>query len=278
MTGIVLAGTGTGMLITPPVASWLISAYDWRTSYITLGILVLVVVVLTAQFLRRDPSQMGQVPYGESKGGDQVFTTGVDSFSFRDAVHTRQLWLLFTIVFSQGFSSFIIMVHIVPHATDLGISAISAATILATVGGLSIVGRVVLGNAADRIGNRRTYIICFILMSIALFWLAFVKEVWMLYLFAVVFGFAIGGTAALGSPLVARLFGLSSHGLIFGFTSLGLSIGGAVGPLFAGYIFDVTASYQLAFLICAVFAVFGIGLTLLLKPIKSKQGENLEIA
>ncbi len=102
-----------------------------------------------------------------------------------------------------------IMIHIVPHATDLGISGASAANILATSGGMAIVGRVVMGSAADRIGNRQVFIIGFILMAAALFWLVNTTETSMLYLFAVVFGFAFGACTLVVSPLVADLFGLT---------------------------------------------------------------------
>jgi len=92
MTGIVVAGIGIGTLIVPPVANWLISTYDWRTSYIILGSIVLVVVVLAAQFLRRDPAQMGQVPYGGSRGGEQMLKVDTEGFSLREAVYTRQFY------------------------------------------------------------------------------------------------------------------------------------------------------------------------------------------
>jgi len=85
-----------------------------------------------------------------------------------------------------------------------------------------------------------------------------------LYLFAAVFGFAHGGCGASESPLVAALFGLSSHGLIFGVVGLGFTFGAAISPLVAGYIFDVTGSYQLAFMVCAIIGVIGIILTTLL--------------
>jgi len=268
MTGIVLTGTGIGILIAPPVANQLISTYDWRVSYIILGSVVLVVVVLAAQLLRRDPTQVGQVPYGENK--EEVGLKGeANALSLREAVSTRQFWLIFSMFLCLGFCVYAVLVHIVPHATDLGISAASAANILATVGGLSIIGRVVLGSAADRIGNRQVFIIGFILMAAALFWLVPATEVWLLYLFAAVFGFAFGGCATAESPLVAVLFGLSSHGLILGVTSLGFSIGAAVGPLVAGYIFDVTASYQVAFLVSATISVIGLILTTLLTPTKT---------
>ena len=265
MTGIVMAGVSTGTLIMPPVASRLISAYDWRMSYTIVGGIVLVVVVLLAQLLRRDPTQVRQRPYGENEGEKQE-ASETHSLSLREAVHTRQFWLTSGIYFGLAFCIYTWTAHIVPHAIDLGISFITAANILATIGGLSIVGRVVLGSAADRIGNRRVFIIGFILMSASLLWLVPAKEVWGLYLFAVVFGFAFG-CAASESPLVAELFGLSSHGLILGVINcIGFTFGAAVGPLTAGYIFDMTSSYQLAFIVCAATGVVSLILTVLLKP------------
>ena len=274
MTGIVLTGTAVGSLIAPPVANRLISAYDWRTSYIILGIMVLIVVVLAAQLLKRDPTQIGQVPYGENKGGEHVSKLVAEGFSLREAVCTRQFWVVFAMLVCFGFGFFTIMVHIVPHAIELGISAAIAANILATIGGLAIVGRIVLGSAADRIGNRQATIIALILMSAALFWLVPATEVWMLYLFAVVFGFAHGGHAPSQSPLVAGLFGLRSHGLIFGVMGFAFTIGSAIGPLLAGYVFDITGSYQLAFLVCAGIGIVGLVFTVLLTPIRDKHGQN----
>ena len=266
MTGIVLTGTGIGALIAPPVANWLISIYDWRTSFIIMGSVVLVVVILAAQLLRRDPSRIGQVPYGESKEREQGLKSGTEGFSLREAVYTRQFWMVFGMFLCFGFCMFTVMVHIVPHATDRGISTASAAKILAAIGGLAMVGRVVLGSIADRIGNRQVFIIGFILISAALFWLVPATEVWMLYIFTVIFGFAQGGMGASESPLIAGLFGLKSHGLIFGVAGFGFTIGAGIGPFIAGCIFDSTGSYQVAFLVGGAIGVVGLILTILLRP------------
>jgi len=271
MTGIVLSGVSIGTLIGAPVASRLISAYDWRMSYIVVGGIVLVVGVLAAQFLRRDPTQANQEPYSGSEGEKQEPVSETHSLSLREAVHTQQFWLASGMFFCLGFCVYTIMAHIVLHANGLGISPTSAADILATIGGLSIVGRIVLGSAADRFGNRRVFIIGFILMAATLFWLVPAKEAWELYLFAAVFGLAFGGCITSESPLVARLFGLSSHGLILGVVNLlGFTLGAAVGPLIAGYIFDMTSSYQLAFIVTAATGVVGLILTVLLKPIEKR--------
>ena len=267
MSGIVKAGAGIGMVIMPPIANWLISSYGWRTSYFIIGIIALALVILVAQFLRRGPAQMGQLPDGEEEVNIGCLNSADGGFSFQEAIHTRQFWMLCVIFLLVGFCVEAIIVHIVPHATDLGISAVSAANILAVIGGVSMIGRFVMGSAGDRIGNKPAYLICFVLLSVALLWMQLARELWMLYLFACVYGFAHGGFFAVISPWVAELFGLSSHGVILGAVFFSTTIGGAIGPVLAGHIFDITSSYQLAFLVFTVACIVGFILTLLLKPI-----------
>lgn len=271
MTGFVVAGIGIGTIIFPPVANWLISSYGWRTSYIIIGIIALVFIILAAQFLRRDPRQIGQLPYGENEAREEDLNLPATGFSVREAIGTGQFWMLFGTFFCLGFCLNTIMVHVVPHATELGISATIAAGILAIIGGLSIVGRIVVGSVADRMGNKLPLIIDFVLISGVLFWLVAAKELWMLYLFAIIFGFAYGGVVTLESPLVAELFGLSSHGAILGIAAFGFTVGGAIGPVLAGRLFDIMGSYQVDFLVCAVIAVIACILAFLLRP-SSREG------
>lgn len=268
MTGIVIAGIGAGSLIAAPLANWLISTYNWRVSYIVLGSIVLVIIVSAAQVLRRDPAQMGQRPYGEGEGEEQRLRVEADSFSLKEAIYTKQFWLFSGLMFCFGFCEFTTVVHIVRHAIELGISPVSAASVLATIGGMSIVGRIGLGSAGDRIGNKQIFIIGFILMSAVLFWVVPATEAWRLFLFASIFGLAYGGCAVSGSPLIAELFGLRSHGMILGFIGVAYTSGAAIGPFLAGYIFDINGNYQLAFLVCGAIGVVGLILAALLTPTK----------
>lgn len=265
MTGIILTGTGIGTLVVPPLAGRLISTYDWRISFLIIGSTVLVVFIFLAQLLRRNPAKIGQVSYYKNIEGGQGIEFNVEGFSLRDAVYTRQFWLVFSMFFCIGVLLPTILVHLVPHATDLGISPINAANILAVIGGLTTVGVVIVGIAADRIGTRQTFIYCYILMSASVFWLLATTDMWMFYLFAVVFGLA-SGSATLMSPLIAGLFGMRSHGLNYGVLNVGYNIGAAMGPLFTGYIFDVTNSYKIAFFICALLGTVTIILAYLLRP------------
>ncbi len=266
MTGIITAGIGVGALIGPPVASQLISVYDWRVSFMILGVAVILVVVPAAQYLKRDPARIGEIAYGKHEAEEQRFNMEIESFSFKDAVHTRQFWMVFGLFLCFGFCLMTIMVHFVPHATDIGISASNAAMILATIGGISIVAKVAMGHVGDMIGNKQTIMIGFVLMVIALSWLLFTTDILGLYLFAVIFSVAYGNHIAQQSPVVAALFGLAAHGLILGVIGVGWTVGTALGPFVAGYIFDLTGSYQIAFLISIAVSCAGIIFTTLLKP------------
>ncbi len=266
MTGITVSGVGVGLLVMPLVVNWLISGYGWRKTYFIVGLITLVLTVLAAQFLKRDPRQIGQLAYGEAELEEKGLDLQVSGFPFREALSTRQFWILGAIIFCFGFFWQTISAHIVSHGIRLGISATYAASVLAVIGGISVAGRIFMGGLGDKIGSKLVFVIAFALMAVALFWLQLAKELWMLYLFAVIFSFGYGGESTSRPLMVAELFGLREHGVIHGAVLIGSTTGGAIGPFVAGYIFDVTGSYQLAFLIGAIISVIGLILILSLKP------------
>ena len=92
----------------------------------------------------------------------------------------------------------------------------------------------------------------------------------MLYVFATVYGVAHGAFFTAISPIVAEFFGVRSHGVLFGIVAFSGTIGGAIGPVITGYIFDVTAGYSLAFWLFTVLSALGLAMTVSLKPIKEK--------
>jgi MFS family permease len=269
MAGIVAAGVSIGALIGPPTAHRLIITYGWRISYVILGTTVFITVIIATQFIKKDPIEIGKLADGVARISEQSgASTSSKGLSFREAIYTRQFWVVFFMFFCLGFCTFAIIVHVAPHAIELRIPAVVAAAILATIGGLGMIGRVVMGRAADIFGSKRAFIIGFMLMSAALLGLIPVKMVWLVFVLAGLFGFANGTCVASQSPLVALLFGLSSHGVILGFLSFGFTSGGAFGPWLSGIIFDIAGSYQLAFLMCAAVSLTGLVLTLFLKPKK----------
>ncbi|MBA7688585.1 L-lactate transporter [subsurface metagenome] len=266
VTGITKAGVGIGMLIIPLLATWLISSYSWRNAYVVIGIISLVGVVSAALFLKRDPEQVGQLPDGVTMIEQTDSNIDTPQFSLRKAVVIRQFWIFSAVWFLLSFCTQIVMLHIPPHIIGLGISATVAAAILGTIGGVSILGRIGMGSVSDRLGNKATFIIALSFLVIALAWVQFAREAWMFYLFATLYGIAHGAFFTLISPTLAELFGLRSLGTIFGVVSFAGTVGGALGPVLSGRIFDITSDYQPAFLICLALSVVAVILMFFLKP------------
>jgi MFS family permease len=162
----------------------------------------------------------------------------------------------------------IIMLHIVPHARDLGVSAIRAASVLSAIGAVSMIGRFACGLVIDYRGSKTVMSACFLLLIISLGWLQFAQKLWMLYLFAVVYGLAHGGFFTAISPIVAEFFGIESHGILFGIVVCFGTTGGSIGPLLAGHLFDLSGSYQSTFQLVTIMALISWGLLISLRPVK----------
>ena len=147
MTAIVKIGSGVGMWVLPLVATRLIADYGWRDAYIYLGIVVLAVIVVAAQFLRRDPAQLGQLPDGEIAGEKHEMQIETGAFSLNEAIRTAQFWITFIMFICFGICMFGVQVHIVPHAIELGNSPISAANLLSV--NLHLISTNMLGNLSS---------------------------------------------------------------------------------------------------------------------------------
>jgi MFS family permease len=268
MSSIVKAGTGVGMFIMPLVAAWLITSFNWRTAYIVLGIMAFVIIIGFSRLLKRDPEEMGLRPYGTDERN--VITGGITStgLSTREMLHTGKFWLLAGSYFLVWFVTQSTMVHIAPHGVDAGLSLAQAASILSIIGGVSIVGRLTMGNASDRIGMHKAVLVCYGVLLTAVILLQFTDISWILYLFAPAYGFAHGGFFAIISPLVAEMFGIKSHASNLGMLFFIGMTGGAIGPIITGRIFDMTGSYQAAFIIMLAATAVGLTLALFVRPAK----------
>jgi MFS family permease len=264
ITGIYLLGSGIGGILVPPLASWLTLNYDWRLSYIIMGGLLILVILTTSHFLKRDPSQMHQLPDGNTIVIEKETRAAIMGISLKEAITTRQFWLIFTGFFCFSLAMNTINVHLVPHVTDLGIPAAVAATVLVILNAAGILGRIGLGSLGDKFGNKRLFMLTLFLLAISFAGFIFTRELLWLCLFVVLFGLAAGSGITQQSPLVAGIFGLRSHGLIFGFVCLGHTMGAAIGTTLAGYLFDQTGSYLSTFITCGAASVIGLILILCL--------------
>ncbi|MFC1965208.1 MFS transporter, partial [Chloroflexota bacterium] len=217
-------------------------------------------------------AQVGQVPDGQGNIEDKErLNLPGRGFSLREAIRTRQFWMVWVIFFCFGYTRSATLVHVAPHITDLGFSLVVGANALSVISGVSIFGRIIFGRVSDSIGSRPTLVISFIMTAVILCWVVVAEQLWMLYLFAAIFGLGWGALAILRISVTIEMFGLGSLGVILGMAEFGATVGGASGPLLSGWIFDITNSYYSAFLLSAGVGVLGLIMSWLLRPIGDKR-------
>ena len=267
MTGIVGGGISISTLVLAPAITGLIQGIGWRLTYVVIGISILVVCLIAVRFIKSSPSEMGLQAYGESKNASQ--TKKNKELTLKQAYHTHQFWMVCLIYFCFGLLHLSVMVHIVPQAIGMGISAISASIILSIMGGVSFVGRLIMGSLSDRIKVKSGAIISLALLTVGLIWLQQTDRLWEYYVFAVIFGLGYGGLSCMQSLLAVELFGLSAVGVITAIFSFSFNVGGSIGPVLSGYIYDISGSYQWAFIICLILSLVALLVSLYpKKPVK----------
>jgi predicted MFS family arabinose efflux permease len=262
MSGIAISGFGFGLMAVPPLATRITGWFDWRTAMLIVGIADLLLIVALARFLKDQSKQYATVFSGAAA---ENIRPGLHNITFREAIKTRQLWMIAAAWFFYGIFYYVSTVHIVRHATDLGMTALDAASLLTIIGITGVVGRISLGFGGDRIGNKTVVIISFAFLTAAYTGLLLSGSHGMLLVFAVAYGL-FHGIGIIAATLAAEYFGLKSVGIITGVMVFANSMGGAAGPVIAGRIFDATKSYNAAFLLCAVLGAASCVIMVLLKP------------
>jgi OFA family oxalate/formate antiporter-like MFS transporter len=253
VVGITSSGGGVGAIVIAPFATFLISSLDWRGGFAVMGFISGISMVALSILLVKDPHDIGCLP----DGAESILLKGVmprkeDEVELADltliqACGMKEFWLLGFSWLMLSLSLHMMFIHIVPYAVDRGISPMDASFILSLMGLANMPGRLALGRLSDVVGRKALAIICALVQFAVVLSLIWITGLWMLYLFAIAFGFLWGGSSAIITVLIADLFGTRSLGAIMGMMSGGWSIGAAIGPAIGGYIFDVSGRYVGAF-------------------------------
>ncbi|MDP2917248.1 MAG: MFS transporter [Dehalococcoidia bacterium] len=254
--GISSAGGGLGTVILVPLATYLLLSFDWRIANIVIAVIAGIFIIPLAMFLKGWPRELGLQPDGAKipplNAGVNNEKPQAAGLTLRQAARMRQFWFLFLVWIFQAFAIYFIVTHIVPHATDVGMSATEAARIVSITGMFQILAGLAAGFFSDAIGRRSVAIISALLGVISLLLLMWSNAFWILYLFSIMFGLCWGGLSTMVSALVGDVFGIRSIGAIMGWIGVAWFIGAAVGPVIGGLIFDLNKSYFLAFLMSAI--------------------------
>lgn len=271
--GLVQSGVGIGTLIMSPAIGYFISINGWRTSYLVLSFIICS-QFLTCLLVRRVPEDMGLRPYGASnvveqkKGTLSASKAGLEGglWTIQSVVKSKYFLMIFLIFTLYGISHHIPTVYAVVFASSVEIPEVVAVNAIGIIGGSAALSRIVMGAVSDKIGRRITLLICLFIQMLMIAWLMVSRNAWMIYLFAVVFGFGYGGCLPMLPALIVDIFGTSNVGAIMGIGGFGITLGATIGPMLAGYVLDATENYYTMFSICFISLVIAIFLTFLLKP------------
>ncbi len=251
--GLSSMGIGLGTMVMAPFATYLITNYNWHTAYLVIGLIACVIVVPLSRLLKKDPAEIDALPDGAGRTHGTLPAGGVTmapvQSSLLSIIRNRNYWLIAFIHFFFAACVFFVFSHLVPHITDIGFAPIEAALVITLLGAASIPGRVFMGIASDRIGRKTASITCTLFMAVAIYWLVWTRDLWGLYLFAVVYGFFYSGFGPSTAALISDSFDLGNIGTVFGLLEVGIGLGAATGAAFGGYIFDTSDSYEVMFLL-----------------------------
>jgi MFS family permease len=269
--GILGGAMSAGQMLVVPLSMVIIHLYGWRSSFLWLGIGVLLVALpLILAFVRDDPKDMGLEPYGKGTPAGKVFGGATDErrVPVSEAMGIPAFWLLAITFFVCGYTSNgLVLTHLIPHAAEHGFSEMHAAQALGLMGAMNIVGTVLSGWICDRFGRKGPLAFYYGVRGLSLIFLLYVWNVPSLHIFAAIFGLNYISTVPPTTTMTANIFGRLSVGALSGWIFFSHQVGSAIGAWAGGAIFDITGSYSWAFLSAAVMAFVAAGLSLLIREV-----------
>jgi MFS family permease len=254
-------GSSVGALFVPLIA-WSVLNIGWRPTTMFLGVLVIVLGVPLAAMMRNRPEDYGLLPDGvDPNKADQTVDKDLsdqeNSNTILQALQDRNFWLIGITHASSLLTWGALRVHQIPAFVDIGLSEQGAAGIFSLMLVVAALGRLLGGFLGDFIGTRRMLIFSILIQAGAMACLTLASTTLHLILIATIFGIGFGARGTLLTVLRGDVFGRQNFSRLSGLMDPITTVGIALAPLFAGYVYDSRGSYDSAFLILAVLSTIG---------------------
>jgi MFS family permease len=249
---LVSAGTSAGSAMMAPLARALISAYDWRFAMLVIGDLVWLVIIPVAMLVR-EPRTVPSAALGGTVIGDDGAGR---ELTVAQAIRTPQFAAVALAYFACCATHSGPIFHMVTNAIDHGVTAMAAAAVLSAAALSGLIGKIICGLIADRVGAKRTLVAGLGIQAVAVSLYLFTRDLAAFYAVAIMFGFAYGGVMPLYAIIVREYFGARIMGAMFGAVSLAATFGMASGPVIGGWVYDSWGGYSWLFV-----GSFAIGLS-----------------
>ena len=264
---LVSAGMGMAPMTMSPLAAWLVSIYDWRTSMLIIAAVAAAVMIPVSLLVRRPPALQSGGGVAAAGGEDSVMSVG-------QALKSPQFIILLLTNFFCCATHSGPIIHTVNYAVSCGIPLIAAVSIYSVEGFAGLGGRVAFGLLGDRFGAKQVLVLALLAQALGALGYLAASDLGTFYAVAAVFGFIYAGTMPLYAAIARENFPLRMMGTVIGGTAMAGSLGMATGPLAGGLIYDTLASYTWLYLGSAGMGLGAFLIAMTFRPFPKEQKEQ----
>ncbi|MDP6451695.1 MAG: MFS transporter [SAR202 cluster bacterium] len=260
-----------------PVLALGVEAHGFRWATLGIGVFMLVMIGPVYTVVRNRPEDMGLRPDGVTapvqadKNDDK--TEGAqdeeEDFTVKQALMTSAFWILTIVHISSTISIVTLSLHLIPKLKDMGMSLSAGGLVVLAYTATAMPSQLIAGAIADKLPKPPVLFGFLSLQASGIMVLAFTEDVWMAYLFAVLYGIGFGGRIPLLTAIRGEYFGRKAFATIMGLSQMPNNIAMMFAPLFAAYMFDTQGSYMVPFFIFSILNFLGAILVLWVRKPKS---------
>jgi OFA family oxalate/formate antiporter-like MFS transporter len=266
VTGLAVCGFGGGAVIAAPVATSLIQSQGVGPTFIVLGIVYLILVVIAGQFYANPPA--GYVPAGWEPSARLVSQRASKDFTPSEALTRGQWYALWAILALNVTAGISLISQAKPLALSVGASAAVATGFVSTIAIFNAIGRFAWASFSDVIGRRQVFITLFALQAVIFLILGQLPGFGLFAPLAFIVALCYGGGFGTMPAFAADYFGPKRAGAIYGTMLTAWSAGGVLGPILIAQVKDRTGGYGPALTIIAVIMLVSLVLPILVRPPK----------
>jgi OFA family oxalate/formate antiporter-like MFS transporter len=274
MTGVAVCGYGAGALIMAPIATKLVQSHGVPFTFMWLGIVYLVVVILAAQFYA-NPPQGWTLPGWTAKSSVAKAASSYN-FTVREAASTWQFYLLWAMLFLNVSAGIMIISQASPMAQSkefVGMTALQAAGMVSLISIFNGLGRVFWAWVSDFIGRARVYFLLFAIQAVVFFLLPRVHDATLFSIFFAIIGLCYGGGFGTMPSFTADFFGPKFMGGIYGWILLAWGAAAIPSPIMIARLHQSTGTFS-----TSVYIIAGVMVCSLVLPLIAKRPNRDELA
>jgi OFA family oxalate/formate antiporter-like MFS transporter len=270
-TGFSVVGLGLGSFIMAPLATYIIQNVGWRYVFIYAGVVMFIMAAIASLCLKNPPAGWRPAGWAPVEKAGKGSAAEYRDFTHRETYHTPQFWLMYLAYFGGSFAGLMVIGHIAGHGIDSGLAPMTAAGAASWLAVMNAASRVLIGQVADKIGTRISFIIVFALQAVAML-LLFPSGgmYWALWAVAALIGWNYGSMFTLFPATCLQYFGPTAQGSNYGLLFTAWGFAGFAGPWVGGWLKDASGTYLAPFAIAGGMVAMAVVILALMRPPERK--------